>query len=67
VPGALSPGVKWPKREIEKSPSSAEVKDTWNYTPLSQYVFMAWHLVKHGDFIFNFTFIIIIVTLFLFL
>jgi hypothetical protein len=33
VPGALSPGVKWPGREADRSPpSSAEVKNAWSYT-----------------------------------
>jgi hypothetical protein len=33
VPGALSLGVKRPRREAEHSPpSSAEVKNAWSYT-----------------------------------
>jgi hypothetical protein len=33
VPGALSLEVKWPGREADHSPpSSAEVKNAWNYT-----------------------------------
>jgi hypothetical protein len=33
VPGALSPGVKWPGREVDHSPpTSAEVKKLWIYT-----------------------------------
>jgi hypothetical protein len=33
VPGALSPGVKWPRREVDHSPpTSAEVKKIWIYT-----------------------------------
>jgi hypothetical protein len=54
VPGAPSLGVKRPGREADPSPqSSAEVKNAWRYTSTSQYVFMAWCLVKHRD---NFTF-----------
>jgi hypothetical protein len=37
-------------------PSSAEVKNTWNYTSTPQYIFMSWCLVKHVDkFTFTFT------------
>jgi hypothetical protein len=33
VPGALTPAVKRPGREVEHSPpSSAEVKNAWSYT-----------------------------------
>jgi hypothetical protein len=33
IPGALSLGVKWSGREADHSPpSSAEIKDAWNYT-----------------------------------
>jgi hypothetical protein len=54
VPGALSLGVKRPRREADhSSPSSAEVKNAWSYTFTPHYVFMAWCLVKHRD---NFTF-----------
>jgi hypothetical protein len=52
---ALSLGVKQPGREADNSPPcSAEVKNAWIYTPLPQYVFIAWCSVKHRD---NFTFI----------
>jgi hypothetical protein len=55
VPGALFLGVKRPGREADYSPpSSAEVKNAWSYTSTPQYVFMAWCLVKHGDFTFTF-------------
>jgi hypothetical protein len=48
------PVVKRPERETDHSPpSSVEVKNAWSYTSTSQYVFMAWCLVKHKD---NFTF-----------
>jgi hypothetical protein len=53
VPGTPSPRVKWPKREADHSPTSAEVKNAWRYTSTFKYVFMAWCLVKHWD---NFTF-----------
>jgi len=54
VPGALSLGMKRPRRESDHSPPSiAEVKMcVSNYTCTLQYVFMAWCLVKHRD---NFT------------
>jgi hypothetical protein len=56
VPGFLSLGVKRPGREADHSPpSSADVKNAWSYTSTPQYVFMAWCLVKHGDFTFTFT------------
>jgi hypothetical protein len=43
-----------PGSEADHSPpSSAEVKNEWNYTSTPQYVFMVWCLVKHRD---NFTF-----------
>jgi len=33
VPGAISLGVKWPRREDDHSPTSnAKVKNAWNYT-----------------------------------
>jgi len=39
--------IKRPEREDDHSPqSSAEIKNTWNYTPLPQYAFMAWCSVK---------------------
>jgi hypothetical protein len=55
--GALSLGVKRLGCEADHSPpSSAYVKNAWSYTSTPQYVFMAWWLVKHRDFAFNFTF-----------
>jgi hypothetical protein len=54
VPGALSLGVKRPGREADHSPpSSAEVEECVELYLHSQYVFMAWCLVKYRD---NFTF-----------
>jgi hypothetical protein len=51
---ALSLGVKRLGREADHSPpSTAEVKNAWNYTSTPQYVFMVWCLFKHRD---NFTF-----------
>jgi hypothetical protein len=49
VPGALSLGVKRPGREADHSPPpSAKVKSVCGSTsPLPQYAFMAWGLVKH--------------------
>jgi hypothetical protein len=48
VPGALSLGVKRPRREADQSPpSSAEVKECVEiFPPLLQYTFMAWCSVK---------------------
>jgi hypothetical protein len=56
VQGAFSVGVERPGREANHSPpSSAEVKECVELYLHSQYVFMAWCLVKHrGNF--NFTF-----------
>jgi hypothetical protein len=43
-------GVKRPGREADhQPPSSTEVNKTWSYTSTSQYVFMAWCLIKHRD------------------
>jgi len=42
--------VKRPGREADLSPpSSAEVDNKWNYNSTSQYVFIAWCLVKYVD------------------
>jgi len=42
-----------PEREADHSlPSSAEVKNTWMYSSIPQYVLLAWCLVNLGD---NFT------------
>jgi hypothetical protein len=42
VPGALSPGVKRPGREADRSPpANAEVKKMWIYTSTPSYAFMA--------------------------
>jgi hypothetical protein len=38
-------------------PSSAEVKNAWNYASTPQYVFILWCLAKHK---YNFTFTFII-------
>jgi hypothetical protein len=47
LPRALSLGVKWPGCEADHSlPPSIEVKNSWSYTPLPQYAFMAWCSVK---------------------
>jgi len=52
VPGVISLGwgVKWPGREDDNpSPSSAEVKNEWDYTSTPPYVSMMWYLVKQRD------------------
>jgi hypothetical protein len=47
--GVLSFGVKQPGHDADYSPpTSAKVKNAWSYTSTPQYVFMAWHLVKHS-------------------
>jgi hypothetical protein len=47
VPGALFPGIKRPGREADHSPpSSADVKNAWNYTSTPPYAFMVWCLIK---------------------
>jgi hypothetical protein len=35
-------GVKRTGREADQSPSSAEVKNAWNYTSIPKYAFIAW-------------------------
>jgi len=48
APGSLYLEAKRPEREADHSPSSsAKVMNMWSYTSTSQYVFMAWCLVKH--------------------
>jgi hypothetical protein len=43
VPGSFSPGIKKPGRKADhSSPSYAEVKNKWSYTPLALYAFMTW-------------------------
>jgi hypothetical protein len=55
VLGSLSAGVKRPAREADRSPtSSAGVKNVWSYASASQYIVMAWCLVKHRN---NFAFL----------
>jgi hypothetical protein len=50
VTEALSLGVKRLGREADHSPpSSAEVNNAWSYTSITQYVFVAWRLVKQRD------------------
>jgi hypothetical protein len=39
VPGTISPGVQWPGRETDHFPPSSAAS-------LSEYVFMAWCLIK---------------------
>jgi hypothetical protein len=40
--------MKWLGHEADLSPPSVtEVKNTWSYTFIPPYVFMAWHLIKH--------------------
>jgi hypothetical protein len=42
ISGALSPGVKWPRRQADHSPpTSAKVKKMWVYTSVFPYIFMA--------------------------
>jgi hypothetical protein len=61
--GVLSLGVKRPGRETDHSPPcSAEVKNAWSYTPTPQYIFMAWCLVKHRDFTFTLTSVILMLS-----
>jgi len=41
VPWALTTGIKWPGLEADHSPpSSAEVKNAWNYTSTPPDIFM---------------------------
>jgi hypothetical protein len=40
--GVLSLGIKWPGREVDRSPpADAEVKKMWIYTSTSPYAFIA--------------------------
>jgi hypothetical protein len=46
VPGTPYPGIKHLGCEADHSPpSSAKVKNVWNYTFIPPFVFMAWYLV----------------------
>jgi hypothetical protein len=47
--GTLSSVVKWPGLESDHLPSSADVKNTWNYTSPPTHVYMAWCLIKLKD------------------
>jgi len=38
----------WSKA-VHSPPSSAKFMNAWSYTRISQYVFIAWCLVKHKD------------------
>jgi hypothetical protein len=65
VPGTLSPAVKWPGREADRSPpSSAEIVNAWRYSlhgvVSTAYVLMAWYLVKYRH---NFTFYLMLLLL----
>jgi hypothetical protein len=43
----VTPEIMWSGHETDKSPlSSAEFKNAWSYNSTSQYIFMAWHLIK---------------------
>jgi hypothetical protein len=47
VLGALFPEVKRPEHVANhSSPSSAEVKNAWNYTSTPSYVLIAWCFIK---------------------
>jgi hypothetical protein len=49
--GALSLGVKRPGHEAEHSPpSSAKVKNEWNCTSITPYIFMAWCSISTRDY-----------------
>jgi hypothetical protein len=53
VPGAIPPGVKRSGHEADLSPpTSVEVKNTWIYTSILPYTFMAYYLISlaHGQF-----------------
>jgi hypothetical protein len=46
--GGFIPGVKLPGSDAGYSPpSSAEVKNAWRYTSITQYIFIAWYLFKY--------------------
>jgi hypothetical protein len=55
--GAISPGIKRPRRGADHSPLSSEVKNAWKYTSTPLYVITTWCLVEQRDkFTFAFTF-----------
>jgi hypothetical protein len=48
--GALSPGVKRPRREADhSSPTSADVRNTWIYTSTPPHAFMAYCLISYAQ------------------
>jgi len=52
-------------REVCHSPpSSAKIKNVWRRTSATQYVFMAWFLVKHSQLYFYFTVVKVLVLIF---
>jgi hypothetical protein len=53
--GAVSPGVKWPGRQADRSPSDAEAKSTWSYISRILPVFTEWCLAEHRN-VFTFYF-----------
>jgi hypothetical protein len=49
VPEALSVRIKWPGREADHlQPFSTEVNNAQTYSFTSEYIFMAWRLIKQG-------------------
>jgi hypothetical protein len=47
IGASLSMVIKQPGHEADhSSPSSAEVKNAWNYTSIPPYILMAWCVVK---------------------
>jgi len=54
--GVLSPGIKLPGRELVHSPpTSAEVKNTWNYTSTLLYVSWGGDWLNTGTTVLYFT------------
>jgi hypothetical protein len=58
--GPIQPLIQWVLGALSvPPPSSAKIKNAWNYISTPQYVFIMWCLVKHKDnctFTFTFTF-----------
>jgi hypothetical protein len=51
IPGALSSERKrLGLKDDHFPPSGTEIKNAWSYTSTPPSVYMAWYLIKHGDF-----------------
>jgi hypothetical protein len=46
VPGVLTPGIKRPRHDAERSPPFSAEVNARSYTFIPQYIFMAWYSVE---------------------